>query len=192
MVTPADALQAAEKAINKRWPNAIGWPKVLYREDVEAAVTSALSQPAPAASKGMAHSVLLEQLDEFAWHYASENVGRVLIEARDIIAGLPAPAASGPTEAGDHAAVPTTRDGLLIEALRTANRMSGLFNEIDAALFRISGDTVDDARWAPLHDLLIRRFSDCSGIHLFIAANNLRIDLPDDLRGEPDSDGDDE
>lgn len=79
------------------------------------------------------------------------------------------------------AQVPTTRDDLLIEALRVVNRVSGLLNDLAADLHkRVESD--DDHRFdAPL-DMLARRFSDCSGVHLFIAANNLRIDLPDDLK----------
>ncbi len=84
---------------------------------------------------------------------------------------------------GEQAPVPTSKDALIIEALRFANRVSLLLGDIDRkVLGRIENN--DDHRFDDLHDLTIRRFSDCSGLHLFIAANNLRLDLPGDLRGE--------
>jgi hypothetical protein len=85
---------------------------------------------------------------------------------------------------GQHPPVPTTREELLIEALRSANRVSVLLNEIAAWSHR------QEAEFPDLEDLLIRRFSDCSGVHLFIAANNLGIDLPPDLQDEVYEEGD--
>ena len=76
---------------------------------------------------------------------------------------------------------PTTERELLIEALHTVDRMSVLLNDISAASYRKSGDK-EPPKW--LHDLLLRRFSDCSGVHLFIAADNIGIPLPKSLRGE--------
>lgn len=84
---------------------------------------------------------------------------------------------------GEQPPVPTSERALLIEALRFANRVSVLLGHIDRnVLARIEGD--DDNSFDDLHDLIVRRFSDCSGLHLFIAANNLRIDLPPDLRDD--------
>ncbi len=97
---------------------------------------------------------------------------------------------------GQHAPVPESRDDLMIEALRTANRMGGLLNEIAAW-----ANGQSDAAWGGPHqaamtelqDLLCRRFSDGSALHLFIAANNLRLDLPPDIDGSSDEyEGDDE
>ena len=77
--------------------------------------------------------------------------------------------------------LPTDERALLIEALHTVDRMSVLLNDISAASYRKSGDK-EPPKW--LHDLLLRRFSDCSGVHLFIAADNIGIPLPKSLRGE--------
>lgn len=128
----------------------------------------------------------------FTFEAIQQAIETIIEDHRPLVLPPPASDAAGGTAPGEHAPVPTTEHGLLIEALRTANRMSGLLNELNAALFKIAGDDVDDARWAPLHDLLIRRFSDCSAVHLFIGADNIRLELPPDLRGEPDSEGDDE
>jgi hypothetical protein len=91
---------------------------------------------------------------------------------------------------GEHATVPTTADELMIEALRTVERTSGLLNDLSHAIGRhVTGD--DDHRFDEIQDLLRRRFSDCSGVHLFIAADNLHLNLPPDLQdipGEIDSD----
>lgn len=90
---------------------------------------------------------------------------------------------------GEQPPVPSTKDDLLIEALRSAKRVSVLLNEI--AAWSHKQDlccTDDDLR--ELEDLLVMRFSDCSGVHLFVAASNLRLKLPADLRDEPDSDED--
>lgn len=96
-------------------------------------------------------------------------------------------------EPGKHAPVPISREGLLIEALRTANRMGGLLNDIAAwghEQMEEVGTKHQEAALERLGDLLIRRFSDCSAVHLFIAADNLRVDLPPDLHGdEPCDDG---
>lgn len=97
---------------------------------------------------------------------------------------------------------PHTKDELLIEALRHADRVSGLLNEIYATLSSIeeaemAGAAADEEpkekpKYDALHELLLRRHSDCSGLHLFIAADNLRLDLPADLRGDPELDDDEE
>lgn len=90
---------------------------------------------------------------------------------------------------GEQPPMPTTRDELLIEALRSANRVSLLLNEIAAWAHA----QTEGYPGRPLHnqlerleDLLVRRFSDCSGLHLFVAASNLRIDLPPDLSDDDD------
>ncbi len=83
---------------------------------------------------------------------------------------------------GEFPPVPTTRDELLIEALRFTNRVSGLLNEIS-----VWAD-VDETKFDELHTLLLRRFSDCSGVHLFIAANNIGVELPADLDGASSDD----
>lgn len=88
---------------------------------------------------------------------------------------------------GQQPPVPNSESALVIEALRFANRVSRLLGDIDRnVLARIESD--HDHSFDDLHDLIIRRFSDCSGIHLFIAANNLRLDLPADLRDDDDMD----
>lgn len=88
---------------------------------------------------------------------------------------------------GEFAPVPTSRDDLLIEALRFANRVSGLLNDIrDNVMDRIESD--NDHRFDDLHEMILRQYSDCSAVHLFISANNLRIELPADLRAEYDED----
>jgi len=90
---------------------------------------------------------------------------------------------------GQHAPVPSSRDDLLIEALRTANRMGGLLNEIAAwAHEQADGTWGTDKQQVmeKLEDLLCRRFSDGSAVHLFIAADNLSIDLPPDLNEDPE------
>lgn len=84
---------------------------------------------------------------------------------------------------GEHAPVPATRDDLLIEALRTIDRMSGLFNEIAATCMCAEVPVDGDKLANDIHNLVLRRFSDCSGVHVFIAAQNLGIDLPPDLDG---------
>lgn len=85
---------------------------------------------------------------------------------------------------GEHAPVPESRDDLMIEALRTANRMGGLLNDI-AAWANDQSDrgwgTERQSALNELQDLLCRRFSDGSAVHLFIAANNLGLELPPDL-----------
>lgn len=87
-------------------------------------------------------------------------------------------------QAGQHALVPESRDDLMIEALRTANRMGGLLNDIAAW----ANDQLDAAWGGPhqaamneLQDILCRRFSDASAVHLFIAADNIGLELPPDL-----------
>lgn len=90
---------------------------------------------------------------------------------------------------GEHAPVPTDRDSLLIEALRTSNRMGVLLNEIAAWAYERVGEdrgTHEQASLERLGDLVLRRFSDCSAVHLFIAAANVGIALPADLV-EPES-----
>lgn len=77
--------------------------------------------------------------------------------------------------------VPTSRDELLIAALRHANEVSGLLNRIGAEVSRLLGDKADDAQYDALHELLRRRFLEDSGVFLFIAAGNLGIEMPDDL-----------
>lgn len=87
--------------------------------------------------------------------------------------------------------VPTTREELLIAALRHANDVSGLLNQIGAEVSRLLGDEADSPKYDAIHELLRRRFLEDSGVFLFIAAGNLNIDLPDDLKGE-EVDGDDD
>jgi ABC-type transporter Mla subunit MlaD len=85
-------------------------------------------------------------------------------------------------------AVPTSRDDLLIAALRHANEVGSTLNDISAEVFRLLGDQVDDPKYEPLHALLRRRFAEVSAVYLFIAADNLRIDLPGDLKGDAEED----
>lgn len=90
---------------------------------------------------------------------------------------------------GEHPAPPQTMEQLTIEALRTANRMSGLLNAITAELHGLLAEQPDmdgDPHVDAIHELLLRRFSDCTALHLFIAAGHLGIELPPDLRGGDD------
>lgn len=82
--------------------------------------------------------------------------------------------------------VPTTRDELLIAGLRHANDAGALLNDIDAELSRLLGGAADDPKYDAIHALLRRRFLENSGVYLFIAANNLGVELPVDLCDEPD------
>lgn len=87
-----------------------------------------------------------------------------------------------------------TKDELLIDALRHADRVSGLLNDIYRALSSIeeaetAGLRDTDPKYDALYELILRRHSDCSGLHLFIAAGNLRLDLPEDLRSDLDDAG---
>lgn len=83
--------------------------------------------------------------------------------------------------------VPMTREELLIAALRHANSVSSLLNEVAAEVSRLDDlEGGDCPKYERLHDLLIRRFAEDSGVFLFIAANNLRLDLPPDLRPRED------
>jgi hypothetical protein len=93
---------------------------------------------------------------------------------------------------GEQPPVPTTRDELLIEALRSANRVSLLLNEIAAwAHSQSAWGTEKEGPLTALEDLLARRFSDCSGVHLFIAAHNLNVNLPPDIDGCGEDDEED-
>lgn len=83
--------------------------------------------------------------------------------------------------------VPANLEELLIAALRHANEVSGLLNGIAAEVSRLLGEEEDDQKYDRLHDLLIRRFDVNSGVFLFIAASNLRIELPADMRDEAEA-----
>ena len=80
----------------------------------------------------------------------------------------------------------TSQDDLLTAALRHANDVSHLLNEISTELFRLDeSEGGDNPKFNRLHDLVRRRLLEQSGVFLFIAADNLRIDLPPDLRFAP-------
>jgi GT2 family glycosyltransferase len=81
-------------------------------------------------------------------------------------------------------AVPETRDELMIAALRHANEVGDLLNEVGREVSRVLGETVDDPKYDRLHELLRQRFAEHSALHLFIGAHNLGLALPQDLRGE--------
>lgn len=80
--------------------------------------------------------------------------------------------------------LPTTRDELLIAALRHANEVSELLNNIGNEVSRLLGEDADKPEYNHLYELLRKRFGVNSGVYLFIAADNLHIELPADLRGE--------
>jgi hypothetical protein len=83
--------------------------------------------------------------------------------------------------------VPTTREELLIAALRYANNVSGLLSEIAMEVFRLDeAEGGDQPKYERIHELLLRRWREDSGVFLFIAADNLRIELPADLRTDLD------
>ena len=87
----------------------------------------------------------------------------------------------------NHPPIPTSRDDLLVAALRYANCVSGFLNDLCAETHK---ELTDEGPNSPalevIHDMLLRRFGDLSALHLFIAASNLRIELPTDLRGAPE------
>lgn len=92
-----------------------------------------------------------------------------------------------PTFPFQYPKVPETAAELLVEALRTTNRTSGMINTVRALLYKVedrfaAGEPLA-ALIEPIDNQLRRGFSDCSGVHLFIAANNLRFNLPDDISG---------
>jgi len=91
---------------------------------------------------------------------------------------------------GERPKVPQTQEELMIAALRCANRVCGAITEIGHLVLNSLQDdgTVTDAAatMEKIRDITIRQFSDLSGVHLFIAASNLRMELPEDLRGDPD------
>lgn len=89
-----------------------------------------------------------------------------------------------PLEPGEIGAPPQNKDDLLIEALRFANRASGALNDISI----LCGSDDQNGRLADINEIAIRRFSDLSAVHLFIAAHNLRIDLPRDLDEKSEND----
>jgi len=80
--------------------------------------------------------------------------------------------------------LPVSRDELLIAALRHANRVGGTLNALAAEISRLLGEAADEPKYGRLYDLLLRRFDSDSGVALFIAARNLRVELPPDLCGE--------
>lgn len=82
--------------------------------------------------------------------------------------------------------VPTSERELLIAALRHANEVSVLLNDLGAEVSRLDAMPVKKRRTARLHNLLRRRFLENSGTYLFIAADNLRLELPPDLRADDD------
>lgn len=85
----------------------------------------------------------------------------------------------------DLPAVPVSREDLLIASLRHANGVSVTLNQIDWTLTQALGDEVNDPKFNAVFALLSRRFAEDSALHLFVAAGNLRIDLPKDL-AEPE------
>lgn len=83
--------------------------------------------------------------------------------------------------------LPTSERALLIACLRLIDRKGGLLNDLSAEVSRLTDRnrlTLRDS--SRLHTLLRQRFNRCSGVGLFIAADNLKIPLPKDLRGELD------
>lgn len=87
-------------------------------------------------------------------------------------------------EPGSFPPVPESKDDLFIASLRHADQVGGLLNDLTAACHRAFDRGEQCAGLEEIHQLLLRQHSDCSGIYLFIAADNLRLDLPPDLRGD--------
>jgi hypothetical protein len=85
------------------------------------------------------------------------------------------------TPAGEIPPVPETKDELLIAALRAVNAMSEVMNAVSSELGRVLDDDQDNPIYNDLYATLRRRFQDASGVHLFIAADNLGLELPPDL-----------
>jgi hypothetical protein len=84
----------------------------------------------------------------------------------------------------DLPAVPETRDDLFIAAMRHANEVSGLLNQMSSELMKLTDAEPESKKYDGLHDLLLTRFGKHSALHLFIAAGNLGVELPPDLQGE--------
>lgn len=80
--------------------------------------------------------------------------------------------------------VPTTRDELLIAALRHAEMTGVTLNAIRRELYRVLGARCDDRKYDHLHVLLRRSLYEDSGLFLFIGADNIGIELPVDLLGQ--------
>lgn len=78
---------------------------------------------------------------------------------------------------------PETRDALLIAALHHAEQTAELLTRISEEILRALDPEDPRGPWDPVFDLLRRRFNAHSPIHLFIAADAIGLDLPDDLRG---------
>ena len=89
-------------------------------------------------------------------------------------------------------AVPQGKDDLFVAAMRHANDVSLLLNELSAELGQALERSPDDKGLERMHELLQTRFNRHSGVHLFIAASNLRIELPEDLQGNEVSETDDD
>lgn len=85
----------------------------------------------------------------------------------------------------DLPAVPTSRDDLLIAALRHADVTSGTLNRIREEVYRVLGRRCDDRKYDRLHDLLRRSLYEESAVFLFIGATRVGVDLPDDLQDKP-------
>ena len=81
-----------------------------------------------------------------------------------------------------------TERALLIQALRHANKVSDVLNKISIATFAMGEGRLTPAQAAHrIHTVLLRRYRDASGLPLFIAADNLKIALPKDLRDDMDA-----
>jgi len=80
--------------------------------------------------------------------------------------------------------IPQSRDELFIAAMRHANDVGGLLNELNRELMKLTDEDPDDPKFDGLHNLLLTRFNKHSAVHLFIAASNLHIELPPDLNGD--------
>lgn len=74
---------------------------------------------------------------------------------------------------------------LLISAIRTANYGSAaLFNAMQELYRLIEAGKITEDDASALHEILMEQHRGASALPLFIAASNLKIELPEDLRAE--------
>ena len=91
-------------------------------------------------------------------------------------------------EAVPLAPVPTSKDEFILEALRLVERVSAALNALGMTCLRRLDDGYADPTVETIEEIARRRFSDLSGLHLFIGARKLEIELPPDLTYEREDD----
>lgn len=89
--------------------------------------------------------------------------------------------------------VATTKEELLFAAIRAASfAEAALTLATDELLGLIESGKIKDGDADYLHEILMERHRGASALPLFIAASNLKIELPEDLReSDEDPEGED-